>query len=95
MSPLFFLPSSYLLCDVPETAKEALFKNRFSFARSHSNRQGAEKDLRVVIVNVTGRSTAAQMIVNAEKCAITYLNTNLHEILWQPNLLSIPSTPSL
>ncbi len=83
MPPLLFL----LYVDdwrfvVPETLKVTLFADDVSLISSHHNKLVAEKELQHAVTAVAECSASKKMVLNADKCKMTFFSTNFHEANW-------------
>ncbi len=64
---------------VPETMKVALFADNVSLISSHHNKLVAEKELQRAVTAVADWSASKKMVINADKCELTFFSTNSHE----------------
>ncbi len=71
---------------VPETVKVALFADDVSLISSHHNKLVAEKELQRAVTAVTDWSASKKIVLNADKCEVTFFSTNSHEANWQPTI---------
>ncbi len=77
LSPLlFFLYIDDLRPVVPETVKVALFADDVSLISSHHNKLVAEKELQRAVSAVAEWSTSKKMVLNADKCEVTFFSPN-------------------
>ncbi len=72
---------------VPETVKLALFADDVSLISSHHNKLVAEKELQRAITAVADWSASKKMVLNADKCELTFFATNSHRADWQPSII--------
>ncbi len=80
MSPLLFLLYiDDLRSVVRETVKVALFADDVSLISIHHNKLVAEKELECGVTAVAEWSTSKKMVLNADKCEVTFFFTNSHE----------------
>ncbi len=85
LSPLLFLLNiDGLLSVVPQTVKVAFFADVVAFISSHYNRLVAEKELQRAVTAVTKWSISKEMVLNADKCEVTFFSTNSHETNCSP-----------
>ncbi len=85
MSPLLFYIDD-LHSVVLETVKVALFGDDVPLISSHHNKLVAEKELQRAITAVAEWSTSKKMVLNADKCEVTFFSTFSHEANWQPTI---------
>ncbi len=78
----------YLRSVVSETVKMALTADNVSLTSSQHNRLVAEKELQCAVTAVTKWSSSKQMLLNADKCEVTFLSTNSHETNCQPTIIA-------
>ncbi len=64
---------------VPETVKVTLFADDVSLISSHHNELVAEKELQRAVTAVAEWSNFKKMVLNADKCEVTFFSTNSHE----------------
>ncbi len=77
LSPLqFLLYIDDLRSVVPETVKMALFTDDVSLISSHQNKLVAEKELQGMVTVIAEWSTSKEMVLNADKCEVTFFSTN-------------------
>ncbi len=63
--------------------KVALFADDVSLISSHHNKPVAEKELQCAVTAVAELSTPKNMVLNADKCEVTFFSINSHEANWQ------------
>ncbi len=79
LSPLLFLVYIDVLRSVvPETVKVALFSDDVSLISNHHNKLVAEKETQRAVTAVAKWSTSKKMVLNADKCEVTFFSTNSH-----------------
>ncbi len=61
---------------MPETVKVAFFADDVSLISSHHNKLVAEKELQRAVTAVAEWSTSKKMVLNADKCKVTFFSTN-------------------
>ncbi len=85
---LFLLYIDDLRSVVPETVKVAQFADDVSLISSHHNKLVADKELQRAVTAVADWSASQKMVLNADKCEVTFFSTNSHEANWQPPIIA-------
>ncbi len=89
LSPLnFLIYIDGLRFVVLQTVKVAFFADDVSLISSHHNKLVAEKELQRAVTAVAEWSTSKKMVLNADKCEVTFFSTNFHEANWQPTIIA-------
>ncbi len=73
---------------VLETVKVALFADDVSLISSHHNQLVAEKELQHAVIAVSEWSTSKKMVLNADKCEVTFFSPNSFLVNWQPTIIA-------
>ncbi len=68
--------------------KVAFIADDVSLISSHHNKLVAEKELQRVVTAVAEWSTPKKMVLNADKCKVTFFSTNSHEANWQSIIIA-------
>ncbi len=66
----------------------AIFADDVSLINSHHNKLVAEKGLQRALNAVTEWSTSKKIVLNADKCEVTFFFTNSHKANWQPTIIA-------
>ncbi len=64
--------------------KVALFADDVSLMSSHDSKLATEKELQRAVTAVTKWSTSKLMVLNVDKCEVTFFSTCSHTANWQP-----------
>ncbi len=66
----------------------ALFADDVSLISSFRNKFVAEKELQRAFTAVAKWSTSKKMVLNVNKCEVTFFSTNFHEVNWQLTIIA-------